>query len=183
MILGFYGHSNSGKTSIIEGLVKRLKVKGYRVAVVKHTAHRGFELDTEGTDSWRFRKAGAVLVDRKVGDEKTIYIPRAAVCLCGGIQPETLRRALSPEFFECGLAARLLLAMPPKRLKRWSEADIDGDVLAAMSRCFDGLLALQPCTNGDGEPEPGDPCNLPEQQPCQYGQTTCFCLQDQFFCN
>jgi len=76
MILGFYGHSNSGKTSIIEGLVKRLKAKGYRVAVVKHTAHRGFELDTEGTDSWRFRKAGAEAAGLVSESEAALLLPR-----------------------------------------------------------------------------------------------------------
>jgi len=62
MMLGFYGHSNSGKTTLIEKLVARYKKRGLTVAVLKHTAHRGFELDSEGTDSWRHGKAGAAAV-------------------------------------------------------------------------------------------------------------------------
>jgi molybdopterin-guanine dinucleotide biosynthesis protein B len=50
--------SNSGKTTIIEKVVRILKERGLRVAVVKH-ASKGFELDHPGKDSWRFREAGA----------------------------------------------------------------------------------------------------------------------------
>jgi len=50
--------SNSGKTTLIEKVVKLLKERGLRVAVVKH-ASAGFELDKPGKDSWRFREAGA----------------------------------------------------------------------------------------------------------------------------
>ena len=50
--------SNSGKTTLIEKVVRILKSRGLRVAVVKH-ASKGFELDREGKDSWKFRRAGA----------------------------------------------------------------------------------------------------------------------------
>lgn len=50
--------SNSGKTTLIEKIVKLLKARGLRVAVVKHTS-AGFELDRPGKDSWRFQEAGA----------------------------------------------------------------------------------------------------------------------------
>lgn len=50
--------SNSGKTTLIEQVVRILKARGLRVAVVKH-ASKGFDLDRPGKDSWRFREAGA----------------------------------------------------------------------------------------------------------------------------
>lgn len=50
--------SNSGKTTLIEKIVKVLKARGLRVAVIKH-ASAGFDLDRPGKDSWRFRQAGA----------------------------------------------------------------------------------------------------------------------------
>jgi molybdopterin-guanine dinucleotide biosynthesis protein B len=50
--------SNSGKTTLIEKIVRLLKERGLRVAVIKHTA-AGFDLDTPGKDSWRFQQAGA----------------------------------------------------------------------------------------------------------------------------
>jgi len=49
--------SNSGKTTLIEKVVRLLKARGLRVAVIKH-ASSGFELDLPGKDSWRFQQAG-----------------------------------------------------------------------------------------------------------------------------
>jgi molybdopterin-guanine dinucleotide biosynthesis protein B len=57
-ILCFVGRSNSGKTTLIERLIPELVLAGYRVATIKHAGH-GFELDTEGKDSWRHKRAGA----------------------------------------------------------------------------------------------------------------------------
>ena len=57
-VIGFAAFSGTGKTTLIEKLVFELKRQGYRIAVIKHDAHR-FEIDKEGKDSWRFAKAGA----------------------------------------------------------------------------------------------------------------------------
>ena len=57
-ILCFVGRSNSGKTTLIERLIPELMRAGFRVATVKHAGH-GFDLDTEGKDSWRHKRAGA----------------------------------------------------------------------------------------------------------------------------
>lgn len=50
--------SNTGKTTLIEGVIKLLKARGYSIGVLKHDAHK-FEMDREGKDSYRFSKAGA----------------------------------------------------------------------------------------------------------------------------
>lgn len=57
-IVCFVGRSNSGKTTLIERLLLELTGGGYRVATIKHAGH-GFDLDTEGKDSWRHKRAGA----------------------------------------------------------------------------------------------------------------------------
>lgn len=57
-ILGFAAYSGTGKTTLIEKLVRSLKARGLRVAVIKHDSH-GFDIDREGKDSWRFTQAGA----------------------------------------------------------------------------------------------------------------------------
>ena len=53
--------SNVGKTTLIEGLIKELKLRGHSVATIKHDAN-DFEIDKEGKDTWRHRKAGAEAV-------------------------------------------------------------------------------------------------------------------------
>lgn len=60
-ILCFVGRSNSGKTTIIERLIPALVREGYRLATIKHAGH-GFNMDTEGKDSWRHKQAGAQTV-------------------------------------------------------------------------------------------------------------------------
>ncbi len=57
-IVCFVGRSNSGKTTLIERLIPEMTRAGYRVATIKHAGH-GFDLDTEGKDSWRHKRAGA----------------------------------------------------------------------------------------------------------------------------
>ncbi|UCD71636.1 MAG: molybdopterin-guanine dinucleotide biosynthesis protein B [Syntrophobacterales bacterium] len=57
-IISIVGKSNSGKTTLIEKIVPELMRRGYRVTTVKHDFH-GFEIDKEGKDSWRHKRAGA----------------------------------------------------------------------------------------------------------------------------
>ncbi|UCC30004.1 MAG: DUF3987 domain-containing protein [Phycisphaerales bacterium] len=98
-------------------------------------------------------RAGPWTVDRKTGT-RTIHVPRAAVSVCGTIQPGTLERALTPEFFECGLAARLLFAAPPRRQKKWTDAEVSPDVIERYARTLEQLLTLQHDLDDSGNPTP-----------------------------
>ena len=60
-LVGFVGHSNSGKTTIVKGLIRELVARGYRVGAVKH-AHHGFRLGTSQKDSEQLISAGATPV-------------------------------------------------------------------------------------------------------------------------
>lgn len=57
-IISIIGRRNSGKTTLIEKLIPELIKRGYGVATVKHHVHK-FDIDKEGKDSWRHKKAGA----------------------------------------------------------------------------------------------------------------------------
>ena len=57
-MLSVVGKSNSGKTTLLEGLIRELKQRGYRVGTIKHDAH-SFEIDRPGKDSWRHAQAGS----------------------------------------------------------------------------------------------------------------------------
>lgn len=57
-IFGIAGWKNSGKTTLTERLVAEFRHRGKRVATVKH-AHHDFDIDREGTDTYRHRAAGA----------------------------------------------------------------------------------------------------------------------------
>ena len=58
--IGVIGCKNSGKTTLIEGLLKEFTSRGMRVATIKHDAHE-FEIDIPGKDTWRHRAAGSKL--------------------------------------------------------------------------------------------------------------------------
>jgi molybdopterin-guanine dinucleotide biosynthesis protein B len=77
-VIGFCGYSGSGKTTLVEQLIARLKRAGQRVSVVKH-AHHAFDIDHEGKDSWRHRRAGAFEVviasDRRLAKMREFEAP------------------------------------------------------------------------------------------------------------
>ncbi len=60
-VLGITGWKNSGKTTLTERLVAELTGRGWKISTVKH-AHHDFDIDKEGTDSFRHRHAGATEV-------------------------------------------------------------------------------------------------------------------------
>nr|WP_304412868.1 molybdopterin-guanine dinucleotide biosynthesis protein B [Desulfuromonas sp. TF] len=56
--LSFVAKSGTGKTTLLEKVIRELKDRDYRVGVIKHDAHR-FNIDHPGKDSYRLTAAGA----------------------------------------------------------------------------------------------------------------------------
>jgi hypothetical protein len=92
-------------------------------------------------------------VDRRTGDRREIYVPQAALWVCGSIQPTILARALGRERRESGLLARLLLVAPPARPAKWSEAEVSFVVRQSLHDVLDRLYELEPDTDAEGRPE------------------------------
>ena len=57
-VFGVCGWKNTGKTTLMAGLVAELAGRGLRISAVKH-AHHAAEVDLPGTDTFRHRSAGA----------------------------------------------------------------------------------------------------------------------------
>ena len=53
------GWKKSGKTTVVESLVRELTKRGYHVATAKHINQKGFSMDIRGKDTWRHAVAGA----------------------------------------------------------------------------------------------------------------------------
>jgi len=100
-------------------------------------------------------RASDLLVDRKTNSE-IIYVRRAAVSVTGGIQPKILTRALGEEHLDNGLAARLLLAKPPRRPKRWTDAEVSESTTARFIELYTGLLDLDFAVDDEGNEIPVD---------------------------
>ena len=56
-VVSFVAKSGTGKTTLLEKVIVELKLRGYRIGVIKHDAHR-FDIDHPGKDSHRFTQAG-----------------------------------------------------------------------------------------------------------------------------
>jgi len=113
---------------------------------------------TRGADEAHWAEmfeASNLLVDRKVGERATVCVPCAAVSIVGGIQPDILRRSLMPEYRESGLAARLLMAWPRRKPKRWTERELSASAVKRLSDIYARLWTLAP-VEVDGELGPLD---------------------------
>ena len=58
-VICIVGTSKTGKTRLMEGLIKDLKDRGLRVGALKYHKHGDFEIDIAGKDTWKYAKAGA----------------------------------------------------------------------------------------------------------------------------
>ena len=112
-VIAVCGLKNSGKTTLIERLIRGLSARGLRTAVIKHDGH-DFVCDVPGTDSDRFIQAGAAgaavfsasqMFVRKRLDEARRnetaaayaemlcgYFPEADVILIEGLKNSALRK-------------------------------------------------------------------------------------------
>lgn|GEM_PF-563764 len=111
----------------------------------------------KGNDATHFIEmhgARPITIDRKTGRPQSIYIPRAALSITGGIQPDILKRTLEPQYFESGLAARLLLTLPPSGARRWTDAHVKSKTERDLERIFEGLYGLESGLDEEGEPIP-----------------------------
>jgi len=59
VVIAAVGISGSGKTTTLEYLISHLSSEGYQVGAIKHIHREGFTIDKEGTNTWRFSKAGS----------------------------------------------------------------------------------------------------------------------------
>jgi hypothetical protein len=78
--------------------------------------------------------------DRKIAKRTTLFVPRAAVSLVGGIQPGVLTECLTLRRTASGMAARLLLVHPPETVQQWSESEVDQGLVNAVNGVFDSLF-------------------------------------------
>jgi molybdopterin-guanine dinucleotide biosynthesis protein B len=74
-VIGVCGSHNSGKTTLIVEVIKRLKKDGYKVATIKNIP-RAFSIDRKGKDTWKHGDAGADAVVALSEGETAIILKR-----------------------------------------------------------------------------------------------------------
>lgn len=58
-VICIVGTSKTGKTKLMEELIRNLKGHGLKVGALKYHKHGDFEIDVKGKDTWKYAKAGA----------------------------------------------------------------------------------------------------------------------------
>jgi molybdopterin-guanine dinucleotide biosynthesis protein B len=105
------GQSESGKTTLLVGLLQALKERGVVCATVKH--HRGrIEVDQPGKDTWRHRRAGAKATFFVTETEIAAFFDRPPE-----VTPSDLARLCPPE-------VRLLLVEGFKGLRGYPRIEV-----------------------------------------------------------
>jgi len=62
LVIAAVGVSGSGKTVTLEYLISHLSTEGYKIGSIKHVHHKGFTMDKEGTNTWRYAQAGSKVI-------------------------------------------------------------------------------------------------------------------------
>lgn len=88
-IIAVVGGSNTGKTTLLVGLIAELTRREYRVGAVKHS-QAGFALDARGKDSDRLKRAGATGI---------LLVSRNSVALIEEREEELTPREAAARFF------------------------------------------------------------------------------------
>lgn len=73
-VISIVGKSSSGKTILLEKIVKELTRRDYRIGTIKHDTH-GFEIDYPGKDSYRHFHAGSQMT-LIMGPDKIALVKR-----------------------------------------------------------------------------------------------------------
>ncbi len=99
IVIAVSGYSNSGKTTLVEMLIKEFLSMGFKVLAVKH----GKKFDVEGKDSWRMWNAGAevamigegftaLMLRRELSLEELGKIVKADIVIAEGFKSENVRK-------------------------------------------------------------------------------------------
>lgn len=127
--------------------ILRKQPRGLLLAVDELAAWLGgMERYKKGSDlaKWLEVHGGrALIIDRKTGSPKTLFIPHASVSIIGGIQPETYKRQMNSEMRATGADARILKSFPPRRPRTWTDASIHPDAEKTIEALMDRLLSLE----------------------------------------
>jgi molybdopterin-guanine dinucleotide biosynthesis protein B len=136
-IFALCGYHNSGKTTLGTFLVQSLVKEGYRVGVVKSTKEEGELTDKPGTDTWRYKRAGAQRVALLQKNLLTLYSTSF------NESAENLLDYLKSLFFECDILIlegfKAVTGIPKIWILR------EGESSEEIKRAFSGIeLILKP---------------------------------------
>ena len=154
----------------VEALVERLQqnprglllaideLAGFILSLNQYKRGRGSD-----TQHWlSMHGARQLILDRK--GQEPVFVPHAAVSVCGPIPPAVFKRVMFGEHAENGMLARFLIAMPPSRSKRWNVAETDVQLDQRMRTLLWGLASLETEQDENTFERPLDVCMTSEAE-------------------
>ena len=139
--VAFTGPSNSGKTTLIEKIAKRL-IENKRVAIIKNDPKDKAQFDVEGKDSYKFSQTGAEVVitsptrttyfsqQKKNLEDIVNMVNDFDILLVEGLKTLPLPRiaifrdSIDQSYFECSEAIAIDESIDPKNYTIPSTIDI-----------------------------------------------------------
>jgi hypothetical protein len=106
------------------------------------TRYRGKSGGSDVGNWLKLHGCGTISVQRRTGERRDIMVDHASASVTGTIQPGILARMLTQECHDSGLSARLLMAMPPRRAKRWTEATVSEEAARDYADLVGRLVGL-----------------------------------------
>ncbi|MDP5275608.1 molybdopterin-guanine dinucleotide biosynthesis protein B [Chengkuizengella axinellae] len=129
-IIQIVGYKNTGKTTLVCRLIEKLQEDGYKVGAIKNDAHQ-FEMDTEGTDTWKYQKAGAdsIAITSQNGKETSI-IHKRYTPLTNIIEQMSDKNIIVVEGFKLEKYQKIVMIRSEEHIKLITSLD---NVIAAVS--------------------------------------------------
>jgi hypothetical protein len=110
--------------------------------------------DRTGADLARWLQLydGILFAMDRVTGNRSYRIANPRISIAAGVQPDTLRRILTDEYFERGLPARFLWGMPERNQpRRFNKKIIPAELFARVSRLLSRLRELKPHEDEENE--------------------------------
>jgi hypothetical protein len=135
----------------IEAVALRLNDNPRGGALVKDELSHWFESfdqyhDRGGADVSRWLSIwnGFFFALDRVTEGRSYRIKNPRLSITSNVVPEVFKRLLTDDYFERGLPARFLFAMPPRNQPRkWIDKSIPAEIKKEMHELFDNLAALR----------------------------------------
>lgn len=122
-------------------LLERDELAGWLGGFDKYKAGGAGRVSSEVGHWLSMHNAGTLRLDRK--STGRTFVERASLSITGGIQPDTLTRAIGQEHVANGLLARFLLAAPPRRPKQFTTTTADFAAVESARQLFAMLYGLK----------------------------------------
>ncbi len=84
----------------------------------------------------------SITIDRKGEGTVPTHVENALVSITGGIQPAVLAESMGKDHRSSGMAARFLMAQPPRRAQVWTDNEISNETWIVIDALFIKLLEI-----------------------------------------